>query len=178
MKKIIFIISILGSLYSLGLDNIVLSDKKGKAIVKKYKDLCTHSTIDFTVTFHPGILSELISKKYDTNITLLEKTLKLYTTKSTSNMNLFDDKQRLRKYETIEEIVQVYYPLRYNGYQLRKDYQLKELQRKIILLSNKARFIKEQCDNVIDLRKKKKDVVEIKSPKGTKIHTVLSVKFQ
>ena len=74
-------------------------------------------------------------------------------------MNLFDDKQRLRKYETIEDIVQVYYPLRYNGYQLRKDYQLKELQRKILLLSNKARFIKEQCDNVIDLRKKKKEVV-------------------
>ena len=27
------------------------------------------------------------------------------------------------------------------------------------MLSNKARFIKEQCDDVIDLRKKKKDVV-------------------
>ena len=29
----------------------------------------------------------------------------------------------------------------------------------MLLLSNKARFIKEQCDDVIDLRKKKKDVV-------------------
>ena len=32
MKQLIFIISILGSIYPLGLDNIVLSDKKGKSI--------------------------------------------------------------------------------------------------------------------------------------------------
>ena len=37
--------------------------------------------------------------------------------------------------------------------------QIKKLERELVLLSNKARFIKEQCDDVIDLRKKKKDVV-------------------
>ena len=29
----------------------------------------------------------------------------------------------------------------------------------MVLISNKARFIKENCDDVIDLRKKKKDVI-------------------
>ena len=137
----------------------LMDDKKKTAIIKNIKDMCTDALIDFTVKFQPGILTNLISKKYDNNINLLEKTLKLYTTKSTSNMNLFDDKQRLKKYNIIEDIIDVYYPVRHNGYKLRKEYQLQALQRKIILLSNKAKFIKEQCDNIIDLRKKKKDVV-------------------
>jgi len=34
-----------------------------------------------------------------------------------------------------------------------------ELDKNIIVLSNKARFIKEQCDNTIDLRRKKIDIV-------------------
>ena len=93
--------------------------------------MSTDALIDFTIKFQPGVLSSLISKKVDNNINLLEKTLKLYTTtKSTSNMNLFDDKQRLRKYDTIDDIVSVYYPIRLNGYNLRKEYQLKELETK------------------------------------------------
>ena len=45
------------------------------------------------------------------------------------------------------------------GYNDRKTYLLKILSRTIAVLTNKARFIKEQCDDVIDLRKKKKSVV-------------------
>ena len=127
----------------------LMDDKKKKAIIKNIKDMCTDALIDFTIKFQPGVLSKLISKKVDNNINLLEKTLKLYTTKSTSNMNLFDDKQRLRRYETIDDIISVYYPIRLDGYNLRKEYQLKELQRKIVLLSNRARFIKEQCENIL-----------------------------
>ena len=146
--------------YKAFLEKELMDDKNNKKpVIKKIKDMCTDALVDITIKFQPGILSSLISKKYDTNINLLEKTLKLYTTKSTSNMNLFDHKQRLRKYECIEDIIDVYYPLRYNGYKLRKEYQLKELEKRICVLSNKARFIKEQCDNVIDLKKKKKDQV-------------------
>ena len=38
----------------------------------------------------PNILADLLSKNVDNNINQLEKTFKLYTTKSTSNMHLFD----------------------------------------------------------------------------------------
>ena len=139
----------------------LMEDKKKKPIVKKIKDMCTDSLIDYTVTFHPGILSTLISKK-DKNIkqiNMLEKTLKLYTTKSNTNMNLFDNEQKLKKYSTIKDIIDIYYPVRYQGYIDRKEHMLKDLLRIIKVLSNKARFIEEQCDNVIDLRKKKKQIV-------------------
>ena len=53
------------------------------------------------------------------------------------------------------------------GYKDRKEYILKALSRTIAILSNKARFIKEQCDDTLDLRKKKKGVViELLKSKG------------
>ena len=72
---------------------------------------------------------------------------------------MFNEEQKLRKYANVKEIIDKYYPIRYKGYIDRKDYQIKKLERELLLLSNKARFIKEQCDDIIDLRKKKKDVV-------------------
>lgn len=132
---------------------------KGKAIIKSYKDMCTESLIDFTINFHGGVLSELVSKSYDKNINMLEKTLKLTTTKTSTNMHLFTRDQKLKKYETPMEIINEYYPIRYEGYVKRKDYQIKALERELVLLTNKAKFIQEQLDDVIDLRKKKKQVV-------------------
>ena len=74
-------------------------------------------------------------------------------------MYLFNAKQQLRKYNTIYEIVDDYYPVRYDAYVRRKEFIINALQKQLVLLSNKARFIKENCDDEIDLRKKKKDVI-------------------
>ena len=128
-------------------------------IIKNYRDSCTDTEIDFIVKFMPNVLADLLSKNYDDDMNMLERTMKLYTTKSTSNMHLFDDNQRLKKYEDIYQIIEEYYPIRYNKYIERKEYLIGELNKILKILSNKARFIKEQCDDDIDLRKKKKDVV-------------------
>ena len=89
-------------------------------IIKHFKDDYTDALIDFTIKFTPGMLSKLITKKVDNNINLLEKTLKLVSTKSTSNMYLFDEEQKLRKYNTIYDIINKYIPVRYKGYEKRK----------------------------------------------------------
>ena len=140
----------------------LMDDKKKKAIIRNIQDDSTDAVIDFKIKFVPGVLSDLLTKKVDKNLNMLEKTLKLVTSKTTSNMYLFDDDQQLHKYYTVEDIIRKYYPIRLNGYKDRKAYLLKILSRAIAILSNKARFIKEQCDEVIDLRKKKKsDVIEL-----------------
>jgi DNA topoisomerase-2 len=41
-------------------------------------------------------------------------------------------------------------------YQKRKEHMIKQLEREVMILHNKARFIEEQCEDIIDLRKKKK----------------------
>ena len=121
--------------------------------------MCTNDGIDFTVTFPDGKINSLRNKLTEYGCSMLEKKLKLYTTITTSNMHMFTSDQRLRKFNTIQEIIDEYYPVRYKLYETRKEYQLKQLERLIKVLENKVRFIKEQCDDIIDLRRKKKQIV-------------------
>jgi len=133
--------------------------KKKIPVIKKKQDMCTDVDIDFTLKFYPGVLPNLLSKKYDEHINMLEKTLNLTVTKSLTNMNLFTEKNRLKKYENVYEIINDYYKVRFLGYNKRKKYMLDLMEYQVKLLTNKAKFILEQCEDKIDLRKKKKDDV-------------------
>jgi DNA topoisomerase-2 len=137
-------------------------DKEGKKIatvIKDYDDLSKDTTVDFTVYFQKGKLEELEQVKGDYNCNGVEKLLKLYTTSSTSNMHLFDANDKLKKYATVEQIIDDYYTVRLDLYQKRKDYMIAELQKELVLLSNKTKFIQENLDGTIDLRKKKREEV-------------------
>ena len=135
------------------------SGKKKKPLVKKKTDLCTDVQIEFILKFYPGVLSSLLSKQYDEHINMLEKTLGLTTTKSTTNMNLFTEKHKLKKYGTVYEIIDDFMKVRLKGYITRKAHQIKKLEKECKTITNKARFIVEQCDDIIDLRRKKKQEV-------------------
>jgi len=128
-------------------------------IIKNFKDMSTHTTIDILITLVPNVLADLISKQVEYGCNGLEKKLKLYTTKTTTNMHLFDHKQRMKKYSTAEQILEEWFPIRKEMYVKRKIYMIAQLEKIVKVLSNKARFIEEQCNDVIDLRKKKKDAV-------------------
>ena len=143
--------------------------KKKKPIVKSYNDCCTDTVVEFTVKLHMGVLPNLVSKKIDDNITKFEKVFGLTTSKSTSNMYLFDEEQKLRKYHTVYDIIDKYYPVRYKTYELRKEHMIKQLERELVLLTNKAKFIHEQIVEppTIVLRKKKKEqVISMLKEKG------------
>lgn len=74
-------------------------------------------------------------------------------------MHAFDHTQRLRKYETIYDLIKSYMVVRMSVYTKRKQYMLEKLEKDVLLLSNKARFIELQCNDTIDLRRKKKEQV-------------------
>ena len=96
--------------------------------------------------------------------------MKLFTTKKYTNMYLFNEKEKLRKYQDINEIIDKYYPIRYDGYNERKKYLLNALQKKMNILSSKARFIGEIMNGTIVLiGKKKKEVIELLEKKNYKI---------
>ena len=133
--------------------------KKSKPLIKEIIDLSTDALVDIKIKFHGTELQKLITKKWDYDCNMLEKKLKLTTTKSETNMWLFDKNQRLKKYDNVKEIIDEYIVERYEGYKKRKLYMINQLQNIVVLLTNKARFIEEQCQDIIDLRKKKKDVV-------------------
>ena len=133
--------------------------RKVKPIIKDYKDMSTDTNIDITVTFNAGWLDKLMKKKGKYDCSLLEDKLNLTTTKKTSNMHMFDEKQQLKKFNSPEEIINYYIPIRLRHYKMRKKYQIAVLEKEARILSNKARFIEEQCNDTIDLRRKKRDVV-------------------
>ena len=145
-------------------------DKEGKklaAIIKDYDDMSKDTNVDFTITFTKGKLAELEASKGDYNCNGLEKLLKLYTTNTTTNMHLFDAEDTLHKYEKVSEIIDAYYSVRLNLYGMRKQYMIDALERELVLLSNKAKYIQENLDGTIDLRKKKKEhVIAMLEEKG------------
>ena len=89
----------------------------------------------------------------------LEKLLKLYTTRTTTNMHMFDEKEKLRKFTSAKDIADYYIGVRLETYVTRKKYQLGALMKDAMVLSNKARFISAILDGTLDLRRKKKSAV-------------------
>jgi DNA topoisomerase-2 len=129
------------------------------AIIKDYEDMSKDTNVDFTITFVKGKLEELEKSKGDYGCNSLEKLLKLYTTNTTTNMHLFDANDILQKYEKVSVIIDTYYDVRLKLYQTRKDYMIESLERELIRLTNRAKYIKENLDGTIDLRKKNKEQV-------------------
>ena len=139
-------------------------DKDGNKIVPIIKEngivsTCTDCTVDFIITFSKGKLDELESIQYEQGYNGLEKLLKLYSTGSTTNMNLFNSDDKLTKYDTVQEIIDDYYDIRLEYYDYRKEYLIDTLEKEIIILSNKAKYIQELLEGTIDLRKKKKQEI-------------------
>ena len=134
-------------------------DKEGKKIVplvKDYDDMSKDTTVDFTITLQKGKVEELESTQLEHGCNGLEKLFKLYTTSSTTNMHLFDADDKLKKYDAVEEIIDDYFITRLKLYADRKAYLIDALEKELVVLSNKARYIQELLDDTIDLRKKKK----------------------
>jgi DNA topoisomerase-2 len=137
-------------------------DKAGKRIapvIKEFVSLCTEVNVHFVVTFPKGKLDELIASKGVEDIDAIEKLMKLTTTIKTSNIHMFDEKCKLKKFEDVHELISEYYPVRLAAYGKRKTHLVDAMQRKMLVLSNKARYIEFTLIDKIDLRRKNAEAV-------------------
>ena len=140
-------------------DTVDKAGKKVTPIVKDYDDMSKDTTVDFVITMQKGKLAELEAIKLDNGCNGLEKQFKLFTTSSTTNMHLFDANDKLKKYANVRDIIDDYYGTRLQMFQTRKDYMINFLTKELVLLSNKSKYIKENLDGTIDLRRKTRDEV-------------------
>jgi len=156
-------------------------DKNGKKIEPKIKDfvnLSTELSVNIKIIFPKGQLEKLLSlssvatatsstAEADENdddmssvavttpsICPLEKLLKLTTTVSMTNMYLFDSNLKLHKYENAEEIIDAFYGVRIQYYEKRKNHLIGEMEKKLVKLNNRARYIQLNLSGEIDLRRK------------------------
>jgi DNA topoisomerase-2 len=137
-------------------------DKEGKKIVPIVKDVYenyTDTTVEFVITFSKGKIDELEKASGDYGCNGLEKLLKLYSTSSTTNMNLFNAEDKLTKYDSIDAIIDDYFGIRFDYYNDRKMNLIENLEKELLVMSNKVRYIQEVLSGTIDLRKKKKQEI-------------------
>ena len=139
----------------------LVDTRKGKKTghVKEFVEICTDKNVEITVVLHNGKLAELESSEAEFGCNALEKYLKLYTTNTRTNMHLFDHNEQLKLYKTAEDIIDAYYGIRLEMYNTRKKYLIDKLNKELVLLSNKAKYIMEVLEGTIDLRRMKKDAI-------------------
>ena len=127
-------------------------------VIKDFVNMSTEVHVNITVQFPRGRLGELeLTRDSTTNLNGVEKALKLTTTVSTTNMNMFNRNIQLHKYHSVQDIIEDYYEVRMDMYAKRKAAQVASLERKVKELSNRARFITEVVAGKIDLRKMAND---------------------
>jgi DNA topoisomerase-2 len=74
-------------------------------------------------------------------------------------MNLFDENEKLRRYETVYDIARAFFPVRREIYERRRSAMLAKLLSELEVLSNRAKYIQEQLDDTLDLRRQKRESI-------------------
>lgn len=137
------------------------TDKNGNKItpiIKDYDDLGSDISVHFIITLHKGKLETLQDTKsgdYDT----IEKTFKLYSLHSTTNMHIFNEEGKLLKYAKVHEIIDDYMKIRYTTYEKRKAHIIERLTGQLLFLENRVRYIEEILKGTMDLRGRGSDLI-------------------
>ena len=121
-------------------------------VEKKLKSVKNYSTTQ-EVLFHLNETPNGVSCNQDN--------MKLHSYLYTSNMVLFDEKGKLKKYETIDEIIDNFCQVRLGYYRKRKTHQIGAFERQLAHLGNKQRFIREVTKKkLVVMNKPEADIVE------------------
>ncbi len=132
------------------LETFLNGTEKMPSFITDYKEYHTDATVKFTVTMSEDNLRKTLDGG-------LHKTFKIQSTLSTTSMVLFDANGVLRRYETPEDILREFFPLRLEHYSKRKKYYEGILDAETLKLENQARFILEKNDRILvmeNIRKK------------------------
>ncbi|KAF4734696.1 DNA topoisomerase 2, partial [Perkinsus olseni] len=124
--------------------------KKGPAV--KLGDLKEYHT-EHSVHFKCTLQNEAAKSVVDS--LGLEKAFKLRSAFSTTNMVLFDRNGKIRRYDSVLDIIKDFADLRLDMYVLRKESLIAKLTKEILILSNKCRFVTMVVNGEIVFQKKK-----------------------
>jgi DNA topoisomerase-2 len=132
----------------------LLTDKNSN--VKDININTSDVSIDFKIYFTTLGFKDIEKMNYADLIKMLKLSNKL----SCNNMYLFNKNHIITKYNDVFEILDYFYNLRLEYYELRKQYIIEDLNKQLNLLSNKARFVRFVKNGNIKLQKvTKKDVI-------------------
>ena len=131
------------------LEGLMVGDS---AIIAEMRELHSRGTVCFRLRFKEGVLKKISNE--------LVKKLKLSTSLSMRNMVMFNTQGTLKRYETAEQILEEFYPVRLELYSKRKAHMLTLLRNDLVLLSNRVRFIDAVINSTIEIRDRPKNEIE------------------
>ena len=117
-----------------------------KKVVAGYKNNSTTNDVLFEIEGYQG--------------TDPEKDLKLNKSIRTSNMHLFHPVSGIKKYSNAEEILADFVEIRVRYYTMRKKHMIESLTQRALVLSNKAKFVRQVVDGDLIIFKRKKSSLE------------------
>ena len=108
-------------------------------VIKNVKNYSTPTKVHFVI------------KEEKDGMICTKETLKLQKYLYTSNMVFFNSTTSLKKYNSIDEIIHDFCIVRYSYYSKRKTYILLQLEKKILFLNNKKRFLQDVMSTKLTL---------------------------
>jgi len=137
--------------YKSYLESIIESKKK--LVIRDYEDNSTDKEVNILIKFAKGVLG---SSGFDLN-----KLLKMTITKTTHNMHVFNSKEQLKKYHTVNELLDEFYEERMLLYEKRRQYRLKSIEAILKVITNKVNYINGLLTNELDLRGKTGELISV-----------------
>ena len=134
-------------------------NKTAKQFIKHYNTYCTDIRVHFEIFMDIDLIEKLDKMDTNMNMTKLEKSLKLCSVINLSNMVLFDRDSNIKKYNTVNSIIEEFCLVRVELYKKRKEYLVKDLESRIGMLDIKIRFINEFMNETIKIIRVKKALV-------------------
>jgi len=123
--------------------------------IKSYKNYSTSDKINFIIN------------ENNNGISCNLDTLKLKTTFTTTNMVLFSENDTIKKYDTIDEIIDSFCKVRFDYYIKRKKHILNDLKEVLKYANNKYRFLSEVMDEKLKVHKRdEKDLIKDLESRG------------
>lgn len=117
---------------------------QSKGVVSDFVEDHTTTKVSFTVRLKPSQLKRMEDSG-------LEKAFRLNSNLLLTNMNAFDKKGQIQKFESAEAIADAYFPIRLSLYHDRKSVLQAQMEYSASKQRNKARFIQMVSDSQIDL---------------------------
>jgi len=123
-----------------------------KQWIRWFDDQTTETKVDITLTFVEDTLDEILDTEPRNGITEFERIFKLTSTLPTTNMWLFDYQNKIKKYSSVQSIIDEWYTGRLSMYVKRRDYLLGKIQKDLDVVQYKIKFIFDFINEKIEIR--------------------------
>ena len=118
--------------------------------IVSYDDNCKDN-IDYTIKINRAVLEKMDDTKIIKMFKLEESSTEIFST--------LDEFGKLKIFESVEDIIKYFIDFRLKFYDKRKEFQLAKLNKELLVLSNKGKFIKAILDGKLKINNIPKDEI-------------------